>query len=61
MSDSLKKDSGVAVLRDIWGILGQILRTVFMSKEIFRLIVVGIIALLMLFVPPIAVQATVGW
>ncbi len=61
MSDSLKKDPGLAVLGDIGGILGQILRTVFMSKEIFRLIFVGIIALLMSLVPPFSAQATVGW
>jgi plastocyanin len=32
-----------------------------MSKEIFRLIFVGIIALLMSLVPPFSAQATVGW
>jgi plastocyanin len=32
-----------------------------MSKENFRLIVVGIITLLMSLLPPTAVQATVGW
>ena len=61
MSDSLKMDSWRCRVGDIWGTFVQTLRIVFMSKENFRLIAIGIIALLMSLVPPFPAKATVGW